>query len=124
MGLTGLYRLPLKPHIPRMDTPRRLTTFAELEQQSLELRVTCQRCGHMAIVDPGSPALRDRKLAGQRFRCSRVLASGAKCNGIGLPAIEKAGPPPAERAGLTPRLWSQRLARHVERIRRGKTDGR
>lgn len=108
-----------------MDTPRRLTTFAELEQQALELRVTCQRCGHVAVVDPGSPALRDRKLAGQRFRCSQVLPSGAKCNGIGLPAIEKPGSlAPAERAGLTPRLWSQRLARHVERIRRDKTDGR
>lgn len=101
-----------------MDTPRRLTTFAELEQQSLELRVTCQRCGHLAIVNPGSPALRDRKLAGQRFRCSQTLPSGGKCNGIGLPAIEKAGsPPPAERSGLKPRGWSQRLARHADKLR-------
>lgn len=102
-----------------MDTPRRLTTFAELEQQALELRVTCQRCGHVAIIDPGSPALRDRKLAGQRFRCSQVLPSGAKCNGIGLPSIDA-----AQRgdSGLTPaRRWPERLAQHAAKLRDPKT---
>jgi hypothetical protein len=101
-----------------MDTPRRLTTFGELEQQRLELRVACQRCGHEAVVDPASPTLRDRRLAGQRFRCSHVLASGEKCNGIGLPSIGPAGEHvPGNRGGLPPaRRWPERLARHARRF--------
>lgn len=98
-----------------MDTPLRLTTFAELEQQSLELRVTCQRCGHVAIVDPGSPALRHRKLAGQRFRCSLALPTGQKCSGVGLPEIEPAG------SGATgfsaARRWPTLLERHAGNLR-------
>jgi hypothetical protein len=94
-----------------MDAPRRpIGTFGELEQQALAIRVTCQRCGHQAIVDPGSPPLRDRQLAGQRFRCTQLLPSGKKCGGIGLPSIEESRLGPARR-------WPDRLAAHARKLR-------
>jgi hypothetical protein len=93
-----------------MDAPRSLSTFRELEQQALAIRVTCQRCGHQAIVDPGSPSLRDRKLAGQRFRCTQLLPSGRKCGGVGLPSIEESRLSPARR-------WPGRLASHAAKLR-------
>ena len=99
-----------------MDTPRRPDTFAELEQQALAIRVTCQRCGHQAIVDPAAPALRKRRLAGQRFRCSQLLPSGKPCGGIGLPSIEESR---LDRSRLSKaRRWPGRAAEHGRKLDR------
>lgn len=57
-----------------------LRTFADLEPAGLELGVTCQKCGHQAVVDDRSPKLRNQRVAGRRFRC-------AQCGGIGLPTL-------------------------------------
>lgn len=59
-------------------TPPRV--FADLEPAGLELEVTCQRCGHVGIVDDTSPRLRLQRLAGRRYRC-------AQCGAIGLPSL-------------------------------------
>ena len=93
-----------------MDPHSGPATFRELEQQALAIRVTCQRCGHQAIVNPGAPGLRDKRLAGQRFRCTQLLPSGKKCGGIGLPSIEES------RLGRA-RRWPGRLAAHAAKQR-------
>ena len=54
--------------------------FADLEPAGLELEVTCQRCGHVAVVDDQAPDLRNQRLAGRRYRC-------AQCGAIGLPTL-------------------------------------
>jgi hypothetical protein len=77
------------------------TTFGELQRQGLEIEVTCQKCGHRAVVDPGSSALRDRPIAGRRFRCSQP-----GCGGVGLPTIGKQ------------RAWVRRLDRHARNLGR------
>lgn len=79
-------------------------TLGDLERQGLELVVTCQKCRHQSLVPTSSAALRGRRLAGQRFRCSEVLASGLVCRGIGLPAIQKQ------------RTWIRRQAEHARRL--------
>jgi predicted RNA-binding Zn-ribbon protein involved in translation (DUF1610 family) len=63
--------------MPRPMTPR---TFGDLEQAGLELAVTCQRCGHAAVVDDQAPRLRHQRLAGRRYRCQ-------ECGAIGLPSL-------------------------------------
>lgn len=68
-------------------------TFADLEPAGLELAVTCQRCGHQAVVDDASPALRHQSIAGRRFRCT-------DCGAIGLPSLGK-------------RRWARQLAEHA-----------
>jgi hypothetical protein len=73
------------------STPPR--TFADLEPAGLELEVTCQRCGHVAVVDDTAPMLRHQRLAGRRFRC-------AQCGAIGLPS-----------------LGTRRLAQHACKVR-------
>ncbi|HZQ02224.1 MAG TPA: hypothetical protein VFB13_21940 [Reyranella sp.] len=93
-----------------MELSKPIGTFRELAQSDLEIRVVCQRCGHEAILDADSPALRDRKLAGQRFRCTQVLANGKRCGGIGLPSIGNA------RLGKS-RRWPGRLAEHARKTR-------
>lgn len=95
-----------------MDIPRPLGTFGELGDRDLEIRVVCQRCGHEAVLDAASPSLRDRNLAGQRFRCTQVLASGKPCGGIGLPSIDQAG-----NLGRA-RRWPDRLAEHARNFRK------
>ncbi len=93
-----------------MELPKPLGTFHELLQRGLEIRIVCQRCGHEALLDASAPALRNRRLAGQRFRCKQVLPSGKTCGGIGLPSIDEAGLGNARR-------WPDRLAEHARKIR-------
>lgn len=88
-------------------------SFQELAHQRLAIRVTCQRCGHVAIVDPGAPGLSHRRLAGQRFRCSQKLASGKPCGGIGLPSIEESRLP--NQLGKA-RRWPGRLAERAHKL--------
>ena len=55
-----------------MTTTAPPRTFADLEPAGLELEVTCQRCGHVAVVDDTAPRLRHQRLAGRRYRCAAV----------------------------------------------------
>jgi hypothetical protein len=59
-----------------------LTTFGELARDHLEIEVTCGNCGHRRTIDAASPRLRDRRVAGARFRCEQ-------CGSVGLPTIGK-----------------------------------
>jgi hypothetical protein len=63
-----------------MTTSAPPRVFADLEAAGLELEVTCQRCGHVAVVDDKAPRLRNQRLAGRRYRC-------AECGAIGLPSL-------------------------------------
>ena len=63
-----------------MTTAAPPRTFADLEPAGLELEVTCQKCGHWAVVDDASPKLRHQRLAGRRYRC-------VQCGAIGLPSL-------------------------------------
>jgi DNA-directed RNA polymerase subunit RPC12/RpoP len=63
-----------------MTTTAPPRTFADLEPAGLEMAVTCQRCGHEAIVDDTDVRLRDQRIAGRRYRCAR-------CGAIGLPSL-------------------------------------
>ena len=78
-----------------------IVTFAELDRRGLEIEVTCQKCGHRAVVDGSAPKLRDLPVAGRRFRCTRP-----GCRGIGLPTIGKQ------------RLWTRRQAEHARALRK------
>lgn len=55
-------------------------TFGDLERAGLEMAVTCQCCGHQAVIDDTSPKLRNRPIAGRRYRCQQ-------CGAIGLPSL-------------------------------------
>ena len=77
------------------------TTFAELDRQGLEIEVTCQKCGHRAVVDAKASSVRDLPIAGRRFRCAQP-----GCGGIGLPTIGKQ------------RAWVRQLAEHASSLRR------
>jgi DNA-directed RNA polymerase subunit RPC12/RpoP len=55
-------------------------TFADLEPAGLEMAVTCQKCGHWAVIDDKAPKLRNQRIAGRRYRC-------AQCGAIGLPSL-------------------------------------
>ncbi|WP_428674990.1 hypothetical protein [Reyranella sp.] len=79
-----------------LGTPR--MTFGELAREQLEIEVTCPNCGHRRLIDGNTPALRDRKVAGARFRCKR-------CGSVGLPSLGKQ------------RLWAARLAEHARKLR-------
>jgi len=76
------------------------TTFSELDRQGMAIEVTCQKCGHRAVVDSQSPRLRHLPIAGRRFRCT---VQG--CGGIGLPSIGKQ------------RAWVRQLAEHAQSLR-------
>ena len=76
-----------------MTTTSPPRVFADLEPAGLELEVTCQRCGHVAVVDDTAPRLRHQRLAGRRYRC-------AKCGAIGLPS-----------------LGARRLAEHARKLK-------
>lgn len=79
-----------------LGTPR--MTFGELAREQLEIEVTCSNCGHCRLIDGNAPALRDRKVAGARFRCER-------CGSVGLPSLGRQ------------RLWKARLTDHARKLR-------
>lgn len=79
-----------------LGTPR--MTFGELAREQLEIEVTCPNCGNRRVIDGTVPTLRDRKVAGARFRC-------AQCGSVGLPVLGKQ------------RLWATRLAKHARKLR-------
>lgn len=79
-------------------TPTR--TFADLARAGLAIEVTCQKCGHRAEIDGSVPALRDRTVAGRRFRCTQP-----GCGGVGLPEIGQQ------------RRWPERLSDHIRSLR-------
>lgn len=83
-------------HSMALGTPR--MTFGELAREQLEIEVTCPNCSHRRLIDGNAPALRDRKVAGARFRCEQ-------CGSVGLPALGKQ------------RLWAARLADHARKLR-------
>jgi hypothetical protein len=110
----GLYFAVRKLHIVGMEISKPIGTFRDLGEQGLEIHVVCQRCGHEAVLDAASPSLRDRRLAGQRFRCTQVLANGLPCGGVGLPSIDR---PANGGHGLKPsRHWPDRLANHARKL--------
>ena len=76
-----------------MTTTAPPRTFADLEPAGLEMAVTCQRCGHVAVVNDQAPGLRNQRLAGRRYRC-------AQCGAIGLPSLS-----------------TRRLAEHAGKLR-------
>ena len=76
-----------------MTTSAPPRNFADLEPAGLELEVTCQRCGHVAVIDDTAPRLRHQRLAGRRYRC-------AQCGAIGLPT-----------------LGTRRLAKHASKLK-------
>lgn len=78
-----------------LGTPR--MTFGQLAQEQLEIEVTCLNCNHRRRIDGTAPRLRDRPIAGARFRCE-------KCGSVGLPELGKQ------------RLWTQRLAKHARNL--------
>jgi hypothetical protein len=73
------------------------TTFGDLARDHLEIEVTCGNCGQRRTIDAAAPRLRNRKVAGARFRCEQ-------CGSVGLPTIGKQ------------RRWPGRLADHADRI--------
>ena len=78
-----------------IGTPR--MTFGQLAQEQLEIEVVCPNCSHRRLIDGSAPRLRDRPIAGARFRCE-------KCGSVGLPELGKQ------------RLWAQRLAKHARKL--------
>ncbi|HEY2875289.1 MAG TPA: hypothetical protein VGJ56_25405 [Reyranella sp.] len=72
-------------------------TFGQLAQEQLEIEVICPNCNHRRLIDGNAPRLRDRPIAGARFRCE-------KCGSVGLPELGKQ------------RLWAKRLARHARKL--------
>ena len=79
-----------------LGTPR--MTFGELARDQLEIEVACPNCGHRRLIDGSAPVLRDRKVAGARFRCEQ-------CGSVGLPSLGKQ------------RLWTAKLADHARKLR-------
>jgi DNA-directed RNA polymerase subunit RPC12/RpoP len=75
-----------------------LTTFGDLARDQLEIEVSCPNCGHRRTIDTAAPQLRNRRVAGARFRCEH-------CGAVGLPTLGKQ------------RRWTRKLAEHA---RRGK----
>jgi DNA-directed RNA polymerase subunit RPC12/RpoP len=59
-----------------------LTTFGDLARDKLVIEVNCSNCNHRRILDGATPTLRERRVAGARFRC-------AECGSVGLPTISK-----------------------------------
>jgi hypothetical protein len=56
------------------------------------------------VIDHRDEMLRNRRVAGTRFRCTTVLHDGTPCIGIGLPSIGKA------------RRWTLTLAEHAKAL--------
>jgi len=95
--LRGL-RPAIAPHIGDMPLATPRTTFGDLARDHLEIEVTCAQCGHQRTIDAASPRLRDRKVAGARFRCEH-------CGSVGLPTIGKQ------------RRWPDRFADRARKLR-------
>jgi len=74
------------------------TTFGDLARDELAIEVTCPNCGHRRTIDGNEPRLRNRRIAGARFRCEQ-------CGSVGLPSIGKQ------------RRWTGRLAEHARKLR-------
>ncbi len=74
-----------------------LTTFGDLLRGGLAVEVTCSNCGHRRAIDGQSPRLRDRRIAGARFRCEQ-------CGSVGLPTL-----------GRAVRKWVKRASAHERR---------
>jgi DNA-directed RNA polymerase subunit RPC12/RpoP len=72
-------------------------TFGQLAREQLEIEVSCPNCNHRRTIDGNASRLRDRPIAGARFRCE-------KCGSVGLPELGKH------------RLWAQRLAKHARKL--------
>lgn len=79
-----------------LGTPR--MTFGELAREQLEIEVTCPNCSHHRLIDGDAPALRNRPVAGARFRCEQ-------CGSVGLPSLGKQ------------RLWPRKLAERSNKPR-------
>ena len=47
------------------------TTFGDLARDELAIEVTCANCGHSRTIDGTAPRLRNRRIAGARFRCEQ-----------------------------------------------------
>lgn len=73
-------------------------TFGDLARAELEIEVACPNCNHRRLIDGSAPALRDRRIAGARFRCE-------ECGSVGLPELGKQ------------RLWARRLAEHARKLK-------
>ena len=84
-------------HVESMALGTPGMTFGQLAGEALELEVTCPNCNHRRLIDGNAPGLRDRPVAGARFRCE-------KCGSVGLPELGKQ------------RLWTQRLATHARKL--------
>jgi DNA-directed RNA polymerase subunit RPC12/RpoP len=85
-------------HVKNMASATPGMTFGELAHAGLEIEVTCPNCNHRRLIDGNAPRLRDRPIAGARFRCE-------KCGSVGLPELGKQ------------RLWTQRLAKHARNLK-------
>ena len=73
------------------------TTFGDLARDELAIEVTCANCGHRRTIDGNAPRLRNRRIAGARFRCEQ-------CGSVGLPTIGKQ------------RRWTGRLAELARKV--------
>jgi hypothetical protein len=85
------------------------TTFGQLEALGLEIEVTCQKCGRRAIIDATQRGLAGQRIAGRRFRCQALDATGRSCGGIGLPTL-------LETLGRQ-RTWPRGAAQHASALR-------
>jgi hypothetical protein len=74
------------------------TTFGDLARDNLAIEVACLNCGHRKTIDGNAPGLRNRRIAGARFRCE-------ECGSVGLPSIGKQ------------RRWPSRLGEHARKLR-------
>ena len=95
MGCRLLTDIPLKLQMA-LATSR--TTFGDLARDELAIEVTCPNCGHVRTIDGNAPRLRNRRIAGARFRCEQ-------CGSVGLPSIGKQ------------RRWPGRLAEVARKLR-------
>jgi DNA-directed RNA polymerase subunit RPC12/RpoP len=78
-----------------LGTPR--MTFGQLAREQREIEVICPNCSHRRLIDGSAPRLRDRPIAGARFRCEN-------CGSVGLPELGKQ------------RLWARRLANYARKL--------
>ena len=74
------------------------TTFGDLARDELAIEFSCPNCGHRKTIDGRAPGLRNRRVAGARFRCEQ-------CGSVGLPSIGRQ------------RRWTGRLAEHARKLR-------
>ena len=85
-------------------------TFGELEGLGLEAVVGCHKCSRSRLLESNVPALRDRPIAGQRFRCTLVRPDGIACAGMGSVSISRQGSWAAQQARMPRRVRLDREA--------------